>query len=167
MNKNLIHLKSIGENNVWIHGTHIKMVNQRVFKPSRSISQTTKFVLDLRTDLHNDTKITVTIVLLNYIHLNYWNYFKNGILSKYNRITVPHQNLWQSQKKCVPLQQWHVAWCSPRCQLISEMHLEPLNYENKIVLPSELSVWLIYDSKMVLNSSTRDKFFMCLSSYSW
>ena len=71
MNKNLIHLKSIGENNVWIHGTHIKMINQRVFKPCRSISQTTKFVLDLRTDLHNDTKIRVTIVLLNYIHLNY------------------------------------------------------------------------------------------------
>lgn len=71
MNNNLIHLKSIGENDVWIHGTHIKMVNQRVFKPSRSISQTTEFVLDLRTDLHNDTKITVNIVLLNYTPLSY------------------------------------------------------------------------------------------------
>ena len=51
------YLKSVGEDDIGVHGTNIKMVNQRVLQPCRCITQITKFLFDFRTHLTSDRRI--------------------------------------------------------------------------------------------------------------
>ena len=58
------YLESVGKDNVRVHGTHIKMVDQRVLQSCRCVSQTCQLVFDLGTNL-SGPKNQIMILYLN------------------------------------------------------------------------------------------------------